>query len=330
MPLEAGVGRAIACSNIALAKYWGKSDRSHNLPAVPSLSLTLGELVTETEVHFDTKLAQDELILDGRPGSPNETRRVTRMLDRTRAIARFACHARVESINRFPTAAGLASSASGFAALAAASTAAAAQTLSDDALSALARRSSASAARSIFGGFVELVAGAPGNDRLHAAQLAPVDHWDVRLVVALTERGPKAIGSTEAMQTSRNTSPLYRAWVESAPKLFGAIKTAVREKDLATLGQTMEQSTMAFHACAMTSRPSVLYWGPGTVAALRTVRSLRSDGVSAWATMDAGPHVKTLCEAKDALDVEAALRRTPGVHDVIVASPGPGVEVARC
>ncbi|MEM7433662.1 MAG: diphosphomevalonate decarboxylase [Myxococcota bacterium] len=327
---EASVGRAVACSNIALAKYWGKSDRVYNLPAVPSLSLTLGELVTETEVYFDPTLSQDELILDGRPGSASETRRVTGLLDRTRAISGLSCHARVESINRFPTAAGLASSASGFAALAAASTAAAAKTLPHGALSALARRSSASAARSIFGGFVELGAGIPGDDLLHAVQLAPADHWDVRLLVALTERGPKAIGSTEAMTASRNTSPLYHAWIESAPELFETIRTAVREKDLTTLGEAMEQSTMAFHACAMTSRPSVLYWGPGTVAALRTVRSLRSDGVSAWATMDAGPHVKTLCEAKDASEVRAALRQTPGVHDVIVASPGPGIEVSVC
>ena len=330
MQHETRAARAVARSNIALAKYWGKADVTHNVPAVPSLSLTLDELVTETEVRFDPALRADHLSLDGRPGVERETARVVELLDRVRKETGTADFAHVVSRNRFPTAAGLASSASGFAALASAATAAARGHLEPARLSALARQSSASAARSVFGGFVALEAGDVGDSSLSATPVMPRDHWDVRLVIALTERGPKAVGSTEAMTLSKESSPLYRPWLEHAPTLFRAVKEGVKERDLDTVGRAMEQSTLLFHACAMTSEPSVLYWGPGTVAAMRTVRALRADGIPVWATMDAGPHVKSLCEAPDAPKVREALAGTPGVLEVIVASPGGGVEIEPC
>ena len=327
MPRDLGSARAIAHANIALAKYWGKSDVLHNLPAVPSISLTLAELTTETEVSFDADLERDELVLDGRVSTSSEMRRVVALLDRVRTEAGVQRHARVVSENRFPTAAGLASSASGFAALAAAAMEAARCESDPHAWSAMARRSSASAARSIYGGFVELPAGAPGEDDLYARPIAAADHWNVRLVIALTATGPKSVGSTEAMERSRRTSPFYESWVATAPRWCDAVRMAVVERDLDVLGEAMEQSTLAFHCCAITSLPSVLYWGPATLAALDTVRSLRSDGIGVWATMDAGPHVKALCETEHAPDVRAALLGTAGVLDVIVAAPGSGVEV---
>jgi diphosphomevalonate decarboxylase len=222
----------------------------------------------------------------------------------------------------------LASSASGFAALAAAATRAARLDLPQSAVSALARRSSASAARSIYGGFVALDAGTPGDDGLAAQPLAPADHWDVRLVLALTARGPKAVGSTEAMERSRKTSPYYDSWIGAAPGWARTVKRAVSERDLESLGEAMEQSTLAFHCCAITSRPSTLYWGPGTMAALHTVASLRSEAVAVWSTMDAGPHVKALCEAHDAPGVREALEQTPGVLKTMISAPGAGVQVS--
>ena len=319
--------RASARANIALAKYWGKTDLEHNVPAVPSISLTLDQLVTETEVCFVEKLERDVVMLDGRPATASEARRVTAMLDRVRRAAHVRWKAKVTSSNHFPTAAGLASSASGFAALAVASTRAAALELDAEALSVLARESSASAARSIFGGFVELPGGGPGERSLAARQIAPERHWDVRLLVALTAAGPKSVSSTEAMERSRKTSPYYQAWVERAPHWAAAIKHAIRDRDLVALGSAMEHSTFSFHSCAMTSEPRVLYWNPATVAVLLTVTGLRESGVSAWSTMDAGPHVKVLCEAADAPHVQQALLRTPGVLETRIARPGPGIEV---
>ncbi|MGB3052485.1 MAG: diphosphomevalonate decarboxylase, partial [Polyangiales bacterium] len=309
------------------AKYWGKSDIAHNVPAVPSISLTLEELVTETEVCFEPGRKHDEFLLDGRQATAAETQRAAELLDRVRSAAGIEHGATVTSTNHFPTAAGLASSASGFAALAAAATKAAGQELDLARLSALARRSSASAARSVFGGFVELAAGAPGEDELAAKPISPRRHWDLRLVLAITAAGPKSVGSTEAMERSRTTSPFYEAWIASAPGWCETVKQAIHERDLEALGTAMEQSTLSFHCCAITSQPSTLYWSPATVAALQTVTSLRAKGVPVWSTMDAGPHVKALCEAGDAARVRNALTQTPGVLRVLVATPGSGVEV---
>ena len=193
----------------------------------------------------------------------------------------------------------------------------------------MARASSASAARSIYGGFVELPAGSRGDVELAARQVAPPEHWNLRLVVALTEPGQKKVGSTEGMERSRKTSPYYQAWLEQAPKWSRKIKRAIKERELDTLGAAMEQSTLAFHCCAITSDPPIIYWAPATLAALATVRGLRGRGVSVWATMDAGPHVKALCAASDASRVRQALDRTQGVTRSWVAKPGPDVEVHR-
>lgn len=327
MPHDLPGARATACANIALAKYWGKADVTRNLPAVPSISLTLDALVTETDVSFDPTLPQDRFTLDGRRVSPSQHRRVVQLLDHVRSRAGIAHRAKVGSHNRFPTAAGLASSASGFAALAAAAARAAGVELGPSEISALARRSSASAARSVFGGFVELPAGRPGDDALAAERLAPEAYWDVRLVLALTATGQKAVSSTDAMELSRATSPYYQAWVEAAPGWARQIKRGIMQRELETVGEAMERSTLAFHSCAMTSQPSTLYWAPGTIAALRTVRELRNDGVPVWSTMDAGPHVKALCEARDAPRVQRALQGTAGVVQTLVAAPGPDVAV---
>lgn len=323
-PMEAS---ARACANIALAKYWGKADVKRNVPAVPSISLTLDQLVTETRVRFDASLDADLVRLDGRRATAAEAKRVTAMLDRVRREARFRLKAQITSHNHFPTAAGLASSASGFAALAAAASAAAGLRFHARHLSALARASSASAARSIYGGFVELPAGQRGDADLAARPIAAPGHWNLRLVVAATEPGPKKVGSTEGMERSRKTSPFYDAWLKQAPKWARKIKRAIKERDLDTLGSAMEQSTLAFHCCAITSDPPILYWAPATLAAMGTVRDLRERGVSVWATMDAGPHVKALCGVGDASRVRQALDRTSGVTRTWVAKAGPGVGV---
>jgi len=320
---------ARACANIALAKYWGKADVKRNVPAVPSISLTLDQLVTETRVRFDPSLSSDLVRLDGRRATPTESERVVAMLDRVRREARLRMKAHVTSHNQFPTAAGLASSASGFAALAASASAAAGIRFNARRLSALARASSASAARSIYGGFVELPAGSRGDAELAARPIAAPEHWNLRLVVALTEPGQKKVGSSEGMERSRKTSPYYEAWLGQAPKWARKIKRAIKERELDTLGAAMEQSTLAFHCCAITSDPPILYWAPATLAALATVRGLRERGVSAWATMDAGPHVKALCSLGDASRVRQALDRTTGVTRTWVAKPGPDVEVHR-
>ncbi len=322
---------ARARANIALSKYWGKADRALNLPAVPSLSLTLDDLVTETTAARDGSLPHDHVELDGVLRAGDEAKTLGSFLALVRARAGVAEGApgsflRVRSFNRFPTASGLASSASGYAALAAAASAAYGLRLDDGALSALARRGSASAARSVFGGWVELPAGAPGDDTTGARPLHGVAHWDVAMVLALVDRGPKDIASRDGMRRTAETSPYYAAWLAAAPLLHARVRAAVGARDLAATGEAMEASTMAMHASAWAAQPAVRYARGVTLDVLDVVRALRRDGVGAWATMDAGPHVKVLCEARHADAIAARLRGTPGVLESRIARPGSGIE----
>jgi diphosphomevalonate decarboxylase len=321
---------ARAGTNIALVKYWGKRDAALNLPAAGSLSLTLAELGTETRVEFAPGLTNDDVALAGVPADAKFAARVSRFLDLVRARAGITHRARVQTTNTVPTAAGLASSASGFAALALAASRAAGLSLSPAALSVLARRGSGSAARSIFGGLVLMDAGQrPDGEDACASQLLPPDAWDLRLVVAITARGEKAIGSTAAMDHTAATSPFYAAWIASVPVDLEAAQAAIAARDLAALGIIVERSALRMHASAIAADPAILYWSPATVAVLKAIAAARtSSGLRAYATIDAGPHVKVLCRAPDVDAVVALVRNAPGVLDVLVASPGPGAVVS--
>lgn len=323
--MKTAIARAHA--NIALAKYWGKADVALNLPAVPSISLTLAPLASETRVTFSDAFTADGLALDGRSAEGSEVRRVSELLDRVRATTGQTAYAQVESRNNFPTAAGLASSASGFCALAAAAFAAAGAELDLKQVSAFARQSSASAARSVYGGLVELPLGRPGEADLAAAQLFGPDHWDLRIVVAVTAEGRKSVGSTAGMGRTESTSPYYRAWVAAAPGLTERVREGLAERDLQRVGEAMEQSTLAMHACAMAADPGLIYFQPATLAAIAAVRALREEGVAVYFTADAGPHVKALCTSADVERVQARLAATEGVLRTLVATPGPGVQV---
>ncbi len=319
---------ARACANIALVKYWGKRDAQLNLPAAGSLSLTLGALVTETTVAFDPALAADELILDGSVARPKDVARISSFLDLIRAEAKLTTRARVTSANQFPTASGLASSASGFAALAVAASTAAGLAASPRALSILARRGSGSAARSLYGGFVRMHAGhaTDGSDAF-AEPITSRLLDRVRMVIAIVGGGaPKSHGSRDAMDHTAHTSPLYKAWIDLVPHDLAAAEGALAAGDLAGLGAITEANALAMHASAIAARPAVIYWQPATLALLAEVRALRDRGLSAWATMDAGPHVKVLTSIEHADAVAAALR--PIASDVIVSAPGGPVAVS--
>ncbi len=320
---------ARACANIALVKYWGKRDAELNLPAAGSLSLTLGALVTQTSVRFDAALAQDSMLLDGRPAANKELARTSAWLDLIRRQAGMQLRAHIASHNHFPTASGLASSASGFAALAVAAAAAAGLALSLREMSILARQGSGSAARSLFADFVRMHAGdrADGNDAF-AEPIVSELAANVRMVICIVGGGtPKTHGSRDAMDHTAATSPLYQAWVACVPADLHTAEQALRDGDLATLGALTEANALAMHASAMAARPAVIYWQPPTLALLHRVRELRADGLPGWATMDAGPHVKVLTAAANADALAAALRLVPGVTDVIISSAGPGATV---
>ncbi len=307
--------------NLALAKYWGKLEREGNFPAVPSLSVTLGGLSTTTTVRFDAGLAADRLVLNGEETTGTELLRVVKLMDRVRAAGGSRLRARIVSDNDFPTASGIASSASGFAALALAASRAAGVDWSAARVSSEARESSASAARSVFGGFVELEAGAES-----AKQIAAASHVDLVVFVCVAGEGKKkTVGSSEGMRRTAQKSPYYRAWLEAAPQQFAALKAALAAKDLETTCALAEASALAMHASAIAA--GVVYFGAVSLEGLSLVQRLREEGRFAYATMDAGPHLKVLTREADAAVVRTALGQLAGVSRVIESRPGGGAEV---
>jgi diphosphomevalonate decarboxylase len=315
-----------ARSNIALVKYWGKADSALNTPAVGSISITLDGLWTDTEIRFDPSLTQDRLELNGVERA-DQLDRVSRCLDLVRELAETERKAVVVSENNFPTGAGLASSASGFAALVGAAAAALELDLPARELSILARRGSGSAARSLFGGFVEMYRGdaADGSDSF-AEPLAPAEHWPLKVLVAITAKAEKAVGSGPGMALSAATSPYYKEWVASHPADLDIARRAIADRDFDVLADVSESSCLKMHAAAMSTVPPLLYWNGATVDCLNRVRALRSDGIPVFFTIDAGPQVKAVCLAGAESTIRTALEAVNGVESVVVTDLGPGLE----
>ncbi len=313
---------AVSCSNIALIKYWGNRDQALRLPSNPSLSMNLAGMTTITAVEFDPALKEDVLILGGREIRGQGLERVSRFLDRVRTktseVSRFFAH--VDSRNSFPSGAGLASSASGFAALAVAASAAAGLQLSEAELSRLARLGSGSACRSVPGGFVEWASG-DDDQSSYAHSIAPAEHWDLRDVVALIDVEHKAVGSTEGHAVAA-TSPLQAARVATATDRLAQARSAVLSRDFAALADVVELDSLMMHAVMITSSPVLMYWQPATIAVMHAVRQWRANGLAACTTIDAGPNVHVLCTAEAVDEVALRLRVIPGVRQVITTRVG--------
>lgn len=323
--MQAGKATAISCSNIAFIKYWGNADDTLRLPANSSLSMNLDGLTTTTTVAFEPDLAHDVVVIDGRERSGPSRQRVVAHLDRVRALAGITTRARVVSESNFPTGAGIASSASAFAALSLAASRAAGLMLSEPGLSALARLGSGSACRSVPAGFVEWQAG-HSHETSYAFSIAPPDHWPLCDVIAIVSTSHKPVGSSEGHRLA-HTSPLHAARVASVPERLAAAKAALLNRDLAAFGPPVEEDGLAMHAVMMTSRPPLHYWLPATVEVIQAVLRWRSEGLGVYFTIDAGPNVHCLCLAEDADEVEAGLRGLRGVQDVRAAGPGGGVRL---
>lgn len=307
---------AIAQPNIALIKYWGKRDLARNLPAVGSISITLRDLFTEMDVELDEHLTADSLTVNG---SVDEAMlpRLSACLDLVAGGARP--RANIVSRCNFPIAAGLASSASAFAALTVAAAEAAGRSLSTEALANLAGRSSGSAARSLYGGFVELES--RDND-IAVRTLRDRDTWPLSIVIAVTETGPKAIGSTEAMEISRKTSPFYSSWIERQNEDLAAARGAIINQDFQQLAAVAEHNCLKMHSMMWASRPPTVFWNSATMNCLQTVRKLQQAGVAVFFTIDAGPQVKAVCLPEHTQDVRESLASTDGVIDVMVTGLG--------
>ena len=312
---------AKAQPNIALIKYWGKRNSELNLPAVGSISITLADLHTTMGVSFDESLESDVLVVNG-ASSDRMLPRVSRCLDAVVGAART--RAMVTSDSNFPIAAGLASSASAFAALVVAADAAAGTGHDQERLASLAGQASGSAARSLFGGFVELK---NVDEGIRVVQLSGAGDWPLSVIIAITESGPKSVSSTVAMETSRETSPFYDRWVEQQDADLDEARTAIADRDFNRLGAVAEHSCLKMHSVMWGSRPPMVFWNATTLACMEKVRELQSDGVGVFFTIDAGPQLKAICEPADAARVRQSLEGVSGVEKVMVSGLGGGAEV---
>jgi diphosphomevalonate decarboxylase len=284
--------------------------------------VTLGGLTSTARV---TAAAQhdDRISFDRQAAEPRVATPLRRFLD----LLRHECGAdqrlNVDLHTNFPVAAGIASSASTFAALTVAVARWFDASFSDSQLSVLARRGSGSAARSLFAGYVEWSAGEAddGSDSF-AYQIAPPAHWPLSMIVAVTDPSPKKVGSREAMAQAVRRSPFFAAWLETHDLDLNEIRTAITARDLTGLGVATERNCLKMHAVSLASDPPLLYWRPATLAVIDRVRQLREAGTEAYFTIDAGPQVKVLCSPENGDAVAAAVEAVPGVQQVLRSYPG--------
>lgn len=316
---------AAAHPNIAFIKYWGNRDPSLRLPVNGSISMTLGALETRTKVVFDPDLEKDQLTINGSPIEGAGLGRVSKFLDRVREMSGVSFKACVVSWNTFPMGSGIASSASAFAALSLAASAACDLSLSEDELSRLARTGSGSACRSVPGGYVEWEAGT-GHEDSYAATIAPPEHWDLVDHVVVVSEEHKKTGSTAGHQLAE-TSPLQQARVADSSRRLDRCRRAIQERDFEAFCEVVEQDSNMMHAVMMTSQPQLLYWRPETLRVLHAVREWRQEGWSACCTVDAGPNVHVLCPKENAGEIEQRLRKLSGIKDVLTSPPGRGVRL---
>lgn len=314
---------ARAHTNIALIKYWGKKDQNLILPMNSSLSLTLDKFYTDTFVEYLPNLHGDIFFLNGKQ---KVDPKIKIFMNLIRQVTGLNVYAQIKSTNHVPTAAGLASSASAYAALSLAATAAAGKIYSKTELSRIARRGSGSATRSVFGNFVEWVA---GNDdqSSYARPVKVMNDWDIRMVAIVVDSRPKKISSRSGMQTVVETSPFYHSWVKTANEDLKNIKKALKNGSFETFGTIAESNALKMHALNLSASPHFNYFEPQSLVAMNAVEDMRTQGVQCYYTMDAGPNVKVICKNKD-LDVilEQLHRYFPSDH-LLVAAPGPGVEL---
>ncbi|MFS1196298.1 diphosphomevalonate decarboxylase [Enterococcus lactis] len=320
-------GKARAYTNIALIKYWGKKNEALILPMNNSLSLTLDAFYTETEVIFSDSYIADEFYLDDTLQDEKATKKVSQFLDLFRKEAGISLKASVISQNFVPTAAGLASSASGLAALAGACNTALKLGLDDLSLSSFARRGSGSACRSIFGGFVEWE---KGHDDLSSyAKPVPSDSFedDLAMVFILINDQKKEVSSRNGMRRTVETSSFYQGWLDSVEGDLYQLKQAIKTKDFQLLGETMERNGLKMHGTTLAAQPPFTYWSPDSLKAMDAVRQLRKQGIPCYFTMDAGPNVKVLVENSHLSEVQETFTKLFSKEQVITAHAGPGIAI---
>ncbi|HVZ11566.1 MAG TPA: diphosphomevalonate decarboxylase [Patescibacteria group bacterium] len=316
---------AIAPSNIAFIKYWGKKDEVLRLPENASIAMCLSNLLTTTTVEFDESLKEDEVTIDGEKDA-KKSKRVSGHLDLIREIAKIKARATVVSKNNFPSGTGLSSSASGFAALTLAGVSAAGLDLSEKELSIIARKGSGSACRSIPSGFVEWQ-DADRDDMSFAYSIYPQDFWDIADVVVVVSNEKKYISTTEGHK-SANANPFMKVRLERIGEKIKRIKKIMDEKNFKEFGELVEAEALELHSIMLTSDPPLLYWLPNTVLIMNFVRKLRESGLPVYFTINTGQDVHLIIEGKNVKKLISEIEKIEQVKNIIVNHPGQGTHLS--
>lgn len=315
---------AVAPSNIAFIKYWGRKDEELRLPENGSISMCLSDLSTTTTVEFDEKIVEDVVIIGGMTDD-KEAGRAVKHLDRVRKLAGIPLKAKVISENNFPTGTGLSSSASGFAALTVAACAAAGLHPSEKELSIIARQGSGSACRSIPDGFVEWLDG-DSSETSYAVSLHPPDYWDIVDIVAVVSEGHKDVSTSKGM-TLFDSSPFSATRKAGMKQKIDDIKDAMAKKDFTKFGEISEAEALNMHAVMLTSQPPLIYWTPGTLQLMKLVKKWRSDGIEVYFTINTGQDIHLLVERGSVERVVGKVKELDFVKNTIINKPAVGTRV---
>ncbi len=321
-------GKARAHTNIALIKYWGKADESLIIPMNNSLSVTLDKFYTETKVTFSPEYTKDILVLNGEEVNEEQSKKIYQFMNLVRERSHTSHYAYIESVNYVPTAAGLASSASAFAALAGACNEALNLNMSEKDLSRLARRGSGSASRSIFGGFAEWEKG--HDDETSYAHAIDTQGWeeDLSMVFVVINNQSKKVSSRSGMSHTRDTSRFYQYWLDHVDEDIASVKEAIRNKDFKHLGEVIEENGLRMHATNLGAQPPFTYLVPESYEVMDIVHQCRKAGYPCYFTMDAGPNVKILVEKKNQQFIIDALLKSFNKEQVIASDiTNTGIEI---
>lgn len=317
---------AIATSNIAFTKYWGRKDEKLRLPMNGSIAMTLSNLLTTTTVEFEPKLKKDDVLINNEK-QEKEVEKVIKHLGRIRKLAGIKTFARVVSINSFPTGTGLSSSSSGFAALTVAASNAAGLKLSEKELCILSRQASGASCRSIPAGFVEWLDG-DTSQTSYAKTIFPKSCWDIADVVAVVSKERKDVATSQGHENA-NTSIFMETRVKRMKKKNELVKKLIQEKDFQKFGEFIEEEALELHAIYITQVPSLIYLTPESLMIIKLCKKWRNEGLPVYFTVNTGQDVHLLVEKKNVKKLENKLKEIKEVKEIIVNSPGDGTKLSN-
>jgi diphosphomevalonate decarboxylase len=303
--------------SLALIKYWGKGDVKNNIPATSSLAVTLDSLCTTSTFSFEKR---DIVTING---IDQDVSRFLPFFENVRQKMNIRSFFRCESENNFPTAAGLASSSSGFAAMGLCIKTLLEADISLSLVSSVARLGSASAARAVFGGFTILPRGAESAEPVKGADFWP----DLRVIVVSVSKHMKKTSSRTGMALSKETSPYYESWLKDSEIVFQKSLSALDKRDLSQLGPLIRKSYMRMFSTMLSADPPLIYWQPDSMGIIHLCSELRNQGIGAWETMDAGPQVKIFCIKEDVIKIQTAIQELFPHCNSIVDKVGTGPEI---